>query len=340
MAPISLLRLVWLLAAPAAAAAAQSATWRVGVGADLPTVAEALHRASDGDVIEVLPGRYRGDVAVITQRRLTIRGVGERPVFEADGRHAEGKAIWVVRDGDITIENIEFRGARVADNNGAGIRFERGRLHIRRCAFFDNEMGLLTSNVDDAELHIEDSEFAQAPQHPGSLHHLLYVGRIARFTVRTSRFHQGHIGHLIKSRARESVITDNPIVDGPQGRASYEIDLPNGGLARIVGNTISQSALTENATLVSYGAEGQAWPHSALTVEGNTLSSESPGPAWFVRVWHERLPPSIPIDVRRNRLQGQAGLELGPHARADGNVTLPNAALPNGASAADNAKTR
>ena len=56
--------------------------------------------------------QVRGDVAVITQRRLTIRGGDPRPVVDAGGHHAEGKGIWVVRGGEVTIENIEFRGAR------------------------------------------------------------------------------------------------------------------------------------------------------------------------------------------------------------------------------------
>ena len=132
-------QLSWLIAGLCMASMALAATWVVGPGAADPTMAQALARADDGDVIEVLPGRYHGDVAVITQRKLTIRGVGARPVFVAEGRHAEGKAIWVVRDGDIQIENIEFRGARVPDLNGAGIRFENGRLRLLRCAFFDNE---------------------------------------------------------------------------------------------------------------------------------------------------------------------------------------------------------
>jgi hypothetical protein len=55
-----------------------------------------------------------------------IRGVGQRPVMLADGKSAEGKAIWVVRGGKIRIENIEFRGARVDSLNGAAIRFEKG----------------------------------------------------------------------------------------------------------------------------------------------------------------------------------------------------------------------
>ena len=128
----------------------------------------------------------------------------------ADGKHAEGKAILVVRDGDITIENLEFRGARVPDGNGAGIRFEMGKLTVRGCAFFDNENGLLDGQLrTDAELIIEDSEFAQAPRVEGKLHHLLYVGRIASLQVSGSRFHSGHVGHLLKSRARRTTLAYN-----------------------------------------------------------------------------------------------------------------------------------
>ena len=324
--PVQTIRaLVLALAVLAASLGTRAATWSVGPLGDAPTVAQALRLAADGDVIEVAPGGYPGDVSVITQRRLTIRGGEPRPVIDAAGRHAEGKAIWVVRDGDVTIENIEFRGARVPDGNGAGIRFERGRLRVVRCAFFDNEMGLLTSNVNDAELQVEASEFGHAPTHPGSLHHLLYVGRIARATITGSRFEQGHLGHLIKSRARETTIVGNRIVDGPRGRASYEIDLPNGGLARVSRNTIGQSDATDNATMVSYGAEGFAWPDSALVVEDNLFINDKPGEAWYVRVWRDRLPPDATVTVRHNRLVGPAAIDLGPGAVEEGNQFLPRA---------------
>jgi hypothetical protein len=314
----ALCALTWALGA-----AASAATLTVGARNGPPTVAAALQRAADGDTIEVPSGQYRGDVAVILQRQLTIRGVGAtRPVMLADGRHAEGKAIWVVRDGDITIENIEFRGARVPDLNGAGVRFERGRLTVLRCAFFDNEMGLLTSNVESASLQVIDSEFGQAPTHPGSLHHLLYIGRIAHASIRNSRFHDGHIGHLIKSRARETEVIGNTIVDGAQGRASYEIDLPNGGLAQVRGNTIGQSAGTDNPVIVSFGAEGAPWPVSGLTVEDNLITNDRPQGGTFVRVWRERLPADTPVAVRRNRLVGPGQLELGAGAAVEGNVEV------------------
>ena len=97
----------------------------VGPGAPIARIADAARLAHDGDTVEILPGEYHGDVAVWTQKRLTIRGVGRAPTLVADNQSAEGKAIWVFREGDFLVENITFRGARVADLNGAAIRFER-----------------------------------------------------------------------------------------------------------------------------------------------------------------------------------------------------------------------
>lgn len=287
---------------------ATAATLVVGPGGDTSSFADAVQQARDGDVIDVLPGEYRDDVAVLTQRRLHIRGVGRRPVFVAGHRSAEGKAIWVVRNGDITIENIEFRGARVPDGNGAGIRFERGRLEVLNCAFLDNEMGLLTGNVEDAELLVRNSEFGLAPLHAGGLHHLLYIGRIARAEVTDSHFHQGYRGHLIKSRARQSRIVGNTIVDGPLGQASYEIDLPNGGLAEVLDNLIGQSPGTGNDAMVSFGAEGKAWPESRLVLRGNVFVNDGPAVDDLVRVWWSRLPPRAEVQAQDNRLIGPGRL--------------------------------
>ena len=259
--------------------------------ADAPAAfTEALARAKDGDTIAVLPGEYRGAIGVIHQKKLTIRGTGGRPVFIADGKVAEGKAILVVRDGDITIENLEFRGARAPDFNGAGVRFEKGQLRVVRCAFLDNENGLLTANFNDAELEIVDSVFGQAPHVAGRLHHLLYVGRIAKLTVRGSRFFHGFEGHLIKSRARETNLGYNMLRDGAAGEASYQVDLPVGGRATIIGNVIGKSPIGQNPVMIAYGSEGSAWERNSLVVAHNTLIGEGWRPTWFLRVFDDRVP--------------------------------------------------
>jgi hypothetical protein len=290
-------------------ASAIAATLTVGPGGDAARFSDAARLAGDGDTIQVLPGDYVGDVAVLTQRSLHIRGVGARPVFHAGGAHAEGKAIWVVRNGNVTIENIEFRGARVPDQNGAGIRFEKGRLQVVDCSFVDNEMGILTSNDGDAELVVRNSSFAMAPHRPGDgLTHLLYVGRIRRLEITGSRFAQGHRGHLIKSRAMESRIVGNDIVDGPLGEASYEIDLPNGGVALVADNRIGQAAGTNNLTMLSFGAEGHAWPRSSLELRDNVFRNDAPAAQALVHIWWSRLPLSAQVHGQGNRLIGPGRL--------------------------------
>lgn len=267
----------------------------VGQGGAFATIAEAAKKAKTGDTVIIRPGEYHGDVAVWPQKNLTIVGGNPRPVVIADGESAEGKATWVIKNGDVTIENIEFRGSRVADGNGAGIRFERGRLIVRNSVFTDNQNGILTANDEDAELSIENCAFTSAPAQAHSLPHLLYVGRIARVEIVGSRFHNGHIGHLIKSRARETILRYNLIFDGPGGKASYEVDLPNGGDALLIGNIIGQNDDTDNPVVIAYGAEGGIWPNNRLRLSHNTLTTNRLSGTWFLRVWEDRIPGEVEV---------------------------------------------
>ena len=296
----------------------RAATMRVGPREKIRSISEAARQARDGEVIEIEPGEYRGQPAVWTQDSLTIRGAGRRAVMIADGASAEGKAIWVVRGGRVTIENIEFRGARVVSGNGAGIRFERGDLVVTRSAFVDNEMGILTASFPEMTLAVIDSEFSDAPRHAGSLHHLLYVGAIARFTLAGSRLANGYRGHLVKSRARESDVRYNLLVDGELGQASYELEFPNGGLVYAIGNVVGQSLLTDNPVLVSYGAEGQRWPDNALFMAHNTLLNDLPQ-GILLREWSERFAGGVETWLINNLSVGYGELTAPAQGRFAGN---------------------
>jgi hypothetical protein len=298
---------------------AQTATLRVGPSQPINRIADAARLAKDGDIVEIHPGEYRGDVATWTQNNLTLRGIGKRPTLIADGKSAEDKAIWVMKSPNAKIENIEFRGAHVRDRNGAGIRHERGNLTISNCAFIDNQNGLITTNHGDLELTIRDSLFAQASPKDMYTPHLLYVGRIKRLEITGSRFHQGYQHHLIKSRARANNIRYNLIYDGPKGTASYEIDLPNGGLADIVGNVIGQSANTQNPVLIAYGAEGNTWPENHLRLSHNTLISDRISGGWFLRVWKEKFTSPPKIEANNNLLVGVGFLSMGINGEFKGN---------------------
>jgi hypothetical protein len=293
----------------------------VGPGASFSSLAAAVQASADGDRIDLLPGTYRGNVAVVERRSLTIGGLGAGAVLDAAGQHAAGKGILVVR-GDVTLENITFRGARVPDGNGAGVRFDHGRLVVRRCRFIDNEMGLLSGNEPDSTLHIEDSVFADAPRHAGALHHLLYAGRIARLTLQGCRFENGWRGHLVKSRARENHIVCNLLRDGPQGGASYELELAEGGSSVVSGNVLVQSRGTQNPRLLALGFDADpARPHGLVLVHNTFVNV---GPAGnFLTLATSRLGTMAPLLVANNLLVGPGATGWPAAADGGGNLRLP-----------------
>jgi hypothetical protein len=299
-----------LVAAAMPSTPVQARVWQVGPDHRLQ---DAVARARAGDIIELSPGAHHAQTAVITQQQLTLRvaaGAGGRPagraVLHADGAHAEGKAQLVIRGGDIRVQGLEFRGTRVPDGNGAGIRFERGQLSLVDCGFFDNEMGLLAANRPDASLAIERCDFGLAPHHQGLLHHLLYVGSMHRLSVRGCRFSGGWRGHLLKSRARRNHILCNQLIDGAAGEASYELDLPNGGLAWVVGNQFGQGVQPQNDALIAFGAEAHAHADSALFVAHNSFVNEAAAPATWVRYWPDRLPAAAEVQAKNNLMFGAA----------------------------------
>jgi hypothetical protein len=301
------------LAAAADPPAAAASVIRVGPTRAIRTIAEAARRATDGSTIEIDPGDYRADAATWSQSDLTIRGRGEQVRLIADGAHAEGKAIWVVRGDRVTIEGIHFIGARVSDHNGAGIRHEQGRLLVRRCAFFDNQMGILTGNDGKAELQIEQSEFGHH-HNAARISHAIYVGSIASFRLSGSWVHHVNRGHLVKSRARSNRIEYNRLTDESGGRASYELELPNGGDTVVVGNVIQQGAGTSNSVIVSYGAEGLRWPVNTLRFVHNTVVNDRPLGGTFLRV----APGTQAVTLRNNLWVGAGRVDAPAGADAAG----------------------
>ena len=243
----------------------------------------AAAAARDGDKIEIDPGEYKGDVAVWSASRLTIRCATGMAHLAAGGRSAQQKAIWVITGNDTVVENIEFSGCRVPDRNGAGIRQEGRGLTVRHCAFHDNEEGILTGAGAESDIVVEHTEFARNGAADGYSHNI-YVGNVRSFTMRFCWSHHAKVGHLVKSRAAENRILYNELTDGKDGNSSYVIDLPNGGRSFIIGNIIQHGPAAENAVAVSYAEEGAKNPVQQLYVVNNTYVNERKANGRFLRV--------------------------------------------------------
>ena len=243
---------------------------QVGPGQTYAVPSAAAAVAQSGDVVKIAAGDYRGDVATWSASNLTICGIGGRARLFADGRHEGGKATWVVNGSNIVIDSLEFRDAKVPDQNGAGIRAEHGgNLTIRNSGFFDNENGIL-GGFGNSTVTIERSEFARNGYGDGYTHNI-YIGEAARLTVTNSFFHEARIGHNLKSRAKENRIENSYFMDGPTGTASYLADFPNGGAVYLRGNLFHKGPNADNSIAISYGAEGLKWTTNTLEMVHNTV---------------------------------------------------------------------
>ncbi len=255
----------------------------VGPGQKYRKPSEAAQSAKDGDTINIEAGNYEGDVALWSKNNLTIRGIGGRPHINAKGLNIDGKGTWLVKGNAMIIENIEFSGAKVGDRNGAGIRLEGKNLTLRHCYFHHNENGLLTGANGESDILIEHSEFGYNGSGDG-LTHNIYVGKVRSLTVKFSYLHHARVGHNLKSRALTNHVLYNFIVDKSDGNASYELNLPNGGRAYLIGNVVQQSPRSENDTIISYGEEGlKQGPHQFHFVN-NTVINDGPRGGQFIRI--------------------------------------------------------
>ena len=255
---------------------------QVGAGAQYRTISSAIAASSDGDVVQVQAGTYSNDFAEIG-KKITIEGVGGTAKLVATGPIPNGKGI-LITDTDVTIKNLEFSGATVNDGNGAGIRYQSGNLTVVNSYFHDNQNGLLTADNPSGSITIQNSEFSHNGTGDGYTHNL-YVGDIGSLAIDRSYFHYAVVGHEIKSRAENTTITNSRIVDGPNGTASYSIDLPNGGNAVISNNVIEQGPNSQNPNIIAFGEEGNLRTGSSLKIVNDVILNELDSPS-AMAVWN------------------------------------------------------
>jgi hypothetical protein len=295
---------------------------RVGATRDVKTPAEAAAIAVDGSTIVLDAADYLGGVALWPQNNLTIRGIGGRPHIQASGRAVKGRDIWLFTGNNIVVENIEFSGARSEQyQNGAGIRHTGDNLTVRHGYFHDSDNGILTWKSPDGEIIIEFSEFARNGFGDGKSHNV-YIGKTGRLTFRYNYSHAANEGHLLKSRARINDIRYNRLT-GEEGKASYVINIPNGGEAYVVGNVIEKADASRNPYVISFGEEGLKSEVNRLYVVNNSIYNR------FHNAILVRNTSEVPALIFNNLIGGAiSGLASGPN-EAVGNRAHPDHGMAN-----------
>lgn len=282
---------------------------QVGPAREHKTISGALKTAKRGDIIEVDAGRYPDDICVVSADEVTIRGKGGYAHIEGTRQILNGKALLLQQGNNLTLENLEFSGARVANKNGAGIKADGGKnLTVRRCYIHDNENGILTGVDRQSDILIEHTEFFRNGDGSGQTHNI-YVGQAKSFTLRFSYSHMARVGHNVKSRAETNHILYNRIMDEESGDSSYQIDLPNGGYSYVIGNLIQQGPKTLNSSVISYGREVDGktvlWNKGReLYLVNNTIVNDLPGKGYFVR----SHPESFVVRLTNNILCGDGAV--------------------------------
>src|SRR4051794_22118231 len=290
------------------------ATRNVGPGLEFTTIASAVDVANNGDVVQVQAGTYTNDFLDFA-KNITLQAVnGEVKMVETTSP-PDGKAM-ITESGNVAINGFDISGVTVPDANGAAVRYQGGNLTLTNDYFHQNQNGLLGAADPNGTITVTHSEFAFNGVGGDGHTHNIYAGSIARLTIDNSYFHDANVGHEIKSRAANTVVTNSRILDN-NSSASYSIDLPNGGNATISGNTIEQGPNTKNPAFIAYGEEGASNAGTAVSIANNVIVNDYAGNAYVVL-----NATGTALSFTSNSVYGLDAAHLGGPIAASGNLFL------------------
>jgi hypothetical protein len=239
-------------------------TLLVGKDKKFQTIAAAVAAAQDGDTIRVDGGRYLNDFPPVIRVSLKFEAVGSRVVMEADKPIPNGKGLIIAggtnTNPTISFDAFDFVGAQVRDKNGAGIRYQAGDLTCTNCVFRNCQDGILATPLIKGigTIVIDRCEIDGCGAGDGQSHNL-YIGFISNFALTNSYSHDCKVGHLVKTRAKTSTITNCRLFDNGQ-TSSYAVDCPNAGDLFVSNCQIQQGAKGQNPFFSTYGVGDSSNP--------------------------------------------------------------------------------
>ena len=222
----------------------------------------------NADSIRFRPGIY-ADLALVIERPVTLIGLPGTVFYAAA---PVDRATLVTRT-NVDVRGIVFVGARNDRGSGAAIRHEGGLLSLSNCTFRDCQNSVLGANAPEASVWVRDCTFVENGAADGHAHGFYIADTFGALKVEHSLFLGTRTGHHLKSRARDTTITDCRFGDGISGTASFAIDAPNGGRVIIARNQFRKSRRDGHFVFISYGGEGARYEANELEVIDNQFDS-------------------------------------------------------------------
>ncbi|MFC1684962.1 hypothetical protein ACFL0R_05795 [Pseudomonadota bacterium] len=222
-----------------------------------------------GQTLEIGEGVYH-EPLVLEENDVVVRGLGH---VVLEGAVAQGKAAIITKGNNIHIENIECRGIKVKDKNGACVRHEGRNLKLVHVYFHSSEAGLL-SGAKGGRIEILDSRFERLGRQGQA--HGVYIGG-GELIIRDSRFIASvDEGHEIKSRA-ELTFIDKSVIASLSSEDSRLLDIPNGGRLIVTNSILQQGLGSSNQDAIGYGLENASYTDNTILLKNNIIILERHG---------------------------------------------------------------
>lgn len=273
--------------------------WHIGYSQTYTMPSAVVNLVANGDTIYIDGGVYANDAVKWTKKDLKFIGLGtgaNPTILQYTGNIPNGKGIWVFDQPGTSdnpyIENITFSGAQVSDGNGgngAGIRHQSVNLTVNGCKFFYCQNGILEGgSYSGSTVVLENCEFAYNGYNGsttalyGYEHHIYISANTDSLLVTNCYFHdvRGQ-GNSLKTRAQKSYILYN-LIDEANGDGSWELNIAQGGLLVVMGNTIIQGTSGANHGIIGWDATTNAVEE--LYFVNNTVINKYVGNIKFVNV--------------------------------------------------------
>ncbi len=219
---------------------------------------------------------------------VTIQGAAGQtfPKFCGGGLYY-AKGFFMGYNYDVWVKNVEIcnvtDGSNVSGNdNLAAITKESGcatgNMFVDNVYVHDCQDGINRGHTY-TKWFITNSRISHCGVGETGYTHNIYVqGELAYFKNILSD--QSSIGHVLKSRAKSTILKNCRLYDGLAGHGSCDIDIPEGGVDTITSTVFHKGPNYQNPQAVHFADSGDShcgWPSNQLTVSNSTFY----GDAWL-----------------------------------------------------------